>query len=172
MIKPFPVAARWAIRVTDEFFLQGDVERQHGMAVTPLCDREQKSRVAIQEGFIDFVCAPFFDALAILYPTLRPAALVMHANRVQWGDYSDARLELLRDHQQNSVDLFLSAGGRDDESPIHNSSSATFIFGAPRPLSCGPPSPPRPLDSGGASLPPGLSHTMSRRKNVRRSLTG
>jgi len=38
-----------------EPFLQGDVERQHGMAVTPLCDRAQQSRVAIQKGFIDFV---------------------------------------------------------------------------------------------------------------------
>ena len=55
VIKPFPVAARWALRVTDEFFLQGDVERQHGMVVTPLCDRAQQSRVAIQKGFIDFV---------------------------------------------------------------------------------------------------------------------
>ena len=76
VIKPFPVAARWALRVTDEFFLQGDVERQHGMVVTPLCDREQQSRVAIQKGFIDYVCAPFFDALATLYPALRPAVLL------------------------------------------------------------------------------------------------
>ena len=43
------------------------------MAVTPLCDRAQQSRVAIQKGFIDHVCAPFFDALATLYPALRPA---------------------------------------------------------------------------------------------------
>jgi cAMP-specific phosphodiesterase len=78
VIKPFPVAARWALRITDEFFLQGDVERQHDMLpVTALYDREHKSRVAIQTDFIDFVCKPFFDALAILYPVLRPAVLLI-----------------------------------------------------------------------------------------------
>ena len=34
---------------------QGDVERRHGMTLTPLCDRETQSRVAIQKGFIDYV---------------------------------------------------------------------------------------------------------------------
>ena len=34
----------------------------------------------------------------------------MHANRAEWGGYSDARLEELhRDHLQKSVDLFLSS---------------------------------------------------------------
>ena len=26
----------------------------------------------MQVGFIDYVCAPFFDAIATLYPNLRP----------------------------------------------------------------------------------------------------
>jgi len=169
VIKPFPVAARWALRVTDEFFLQGDVERQHGMLpVTPLCDRAQQSRVACQKGFIDYVCAPFFDAMATLYPALRPAVRVMHANRAKWAVCTDARLQLLRDlhqgivdlyHQQINVDLFLSTPlPRDDESPTHNSNSAAFIFGArpsPPPSSLGMSDP--------ASLPSGLSHTILRR---------
>ena len=184
VIKPFPVAARWALRVTDEFFLQGDVERQHGMAVTPLCDRAQQSRVAIQKGFIDFVCAPFFDTLAILYPTLRPAVLVMHANCAQWGDFSDARLELLRDHHQDNVGLCISRA----PSPSDDLPTASYIFGArsseraeppatPASLSVAcalPPPPPISPPSLGmhtAWLPPGLSHTMSRRKNIQRSLT-
>ena len=192
VIKPFPVAARWALRVTDEFFLQGDVERQHGMLVTPLCDRAQQSRVAMQKGFMDNVCVPFFDTLATLYPAMRPAVCVMHANRAQWGRYSDARLELLRDHNidensdhdQDSVDLCISSTLSDDVS------TASYIFGA-RPSEHAPPppspslsrshsppphlsvdlctfrpplSPPR-LDMHTASLPPGLSHTMSRREN-------
>ena len=27
------------LRITDEFFLQGDLERSRGMPVTPICDR-------------------------------------------------------------------------------------------------------------------------------------
>jgi len=60
VLKPFPIARRWALRVTDEFFGQGDLERVLNMDVTPICDRSTQGRVATQKGFIDFVCAPFF----------------------------------------------------------------------------------------------------------------
>ncbi|KAJ1466431.1 hypothetical protein T484DRAFT_1861651, partial [Baffinella frigidus] len=55
VLKPFDVARRWALRVTDEFFLQGDVEREFEMEVTPMCDRATQSRVALQTGFIKMV---------------------------------------------------------------------------------------------------------------------
>jgi len=174
VLKPFPVAARWALRVTDEFFLQGDVERQHGMLpVTPLCDRAQQSRVACQKGFIDYVCAPFFDAMATLYPALRPAVRVMHANRAQWDTYSDARLELLhRDHppllpSSPTPDALSS----DDAPPCSLSLSLSLALS----LSLSPsPSPlPRPsslpLDVRCTTLPPGLSQTLSRRNLLKRS---
>jgi hypothetical protein len=48
VLKPFPVARRWALRVTDEFFEQGDVEHARGMDVTPSCDRSTASRVGLQ----------------------------------------------------------------------------------------------------------------------------
>jgi hypothetical protein len=49
VLKPFPVARRWALCVTDEFFLQGDIERDLGLdPVTPACDRRTQSRVAMQ----------------------------------------------------------------------------------------------------------------------------
>jgi len=38
-LKPFPIAKKWAMRVTDEFFLQGDKERAQKMPTTPMCDR-------------------------------------------------------------------------------------------------------------------------------------
>ena len=54
MLKPFPVARRWALRVTDEFFLQGDVERDLGLdPVTPSCDRRTQSRVAMQVSTLE-----------------------------------------------------------------------------------------------------------------------
>ena len=39
VLKPFPIAKKWAMRVTDEFFLQGDKERAQKMPTTPMCDR-------------------------------------------------------------------------------------------------------------------------------------
>jgi hypothetical protein len=36
---PFDTPRRWVERLEQEFFLQGDVERAHGMAISPLFDR-------------------------------------------------------------------------------------------------------------------------------------
>ena len=55
VLKPFSIAKKWAMRVTDEFFLQGDKEKSHGMPLTPMCDRNTQGRVALQKGFVDFV---------------------------------------------------------------------------------------------------------------------
>jgi hypothetical protein len=55
VVKPAAVARRWALRVTDEFFSQGDAERAMGMEVSPTCDRFTVSRVALQTGFIDHI---------------------------------------------------------------------------------------------------------------------
>ncbi|EKX46145.1 hypothetical protein GUITHDRAFT_70918, partial [Guillardia theta CCMP2712] len=70
VLKPFEVAKKWALRVTDEFFLQGDMERASGMEVTPICDRTSQSRVAVQKGFIDFVITPFYTLVGNLLPDL------------------------------------------------------------------------------------------------------
>ncbi|KAJ1472019.1 hypothetical protein T484DRAFT_1976402 [Baffinella frigidus] len=102
VLKPFPIARRWALRVTDEFFAQGDVERARGMHVTPFCDRRTASRVGLQVGFIDAVCAPFFDAMATLYPGLGIDVERMHANRQRWASYSDTDLEAFRRAQHVS----------------------------------------------------------------------
>ncbi|KAJ1482889.1 hypothetical protein T484DRAFT_3635774 [Baffinella frigidus] len=74
VLKPFHIARRWALRITDEFLQQGDIELARGMEVSSACDRRTASRVQMQVGFVDFVCAPFFDAVATLYPgsTLNP----------------------------------------------------------------------------------------------------
>ncbi|KAJ1481498.1 hypothetical protein T484DRAFT_1807011 [Baffinella frigidus] len=43
VLKPFAVARRWAFRITDEFFQQGDEELARGMAITPICDPATQS---------------------------------------------------------------------------------------------------------------------------------
>jgi hypothetical protein len=65
VLKPFDVAKKWAVRVTDEFFLQGDIERAHGLDVTPMCDRYNQGRVDSQKGFVDFVIGPFYEQVCV-----------------------------------------------------------------------------------------------------------
>mmetsp|Transcript_24007 Transcript_24007/g.78106 ORF Transcript_24007/g.78106 Transcript_24007/m.78106 type:complete len:293 (-) Transcript_24007:292-1170(-) len=72
VLKPFDIAKKWAMRVTDEFFLQGDKEKASGMPLTPMCDRTSQGRVALQKGFVDFVIGPYYKLVAAAFPNLTP----------------------------------------------------------------------------------------------------
>ncbi len=61
---------RWANRVLEEFFLQGDQERAQGLPVSPLMDRHTTSLAISQINFIEFVVAPLFHQ--VIYFSLPP----------------------------------------------------------------------------------------------------
>lgn len=94
VIKPFEVAKKWAMRISDEFFLQGDMERANGMDVTPTCDRNTQKRVPLQKGFIDFVIGPFYSAVGMLLPELAESFQQLQINRDAWNAYDDAMLDV------------------------------------------------------------------------------
>ena len=59
--KPFEVSKKWAIAVTEEFYQQGDKEKERGVAVLPMFDRTVSTELAKgQLGFINFVAGKFF----------------------------------------------------------------------------------------------------------------
>jgi hypothetical protein len=92
VIRPMAVAKKWAVRITDEFFAQGDMEASLGLAVSGQCDRQTRTRVGLQKGFIDGVISPFYDRLVKAYPALeQPLAQVYH-NRQAWDLYDDPQL--------------------------------------------------------------------------------
>merc|ERR1712012_502250 len=55
---------RWSLRVTQEFFDQGEEERRLGLPVSALCDRKSLPDLGkSQRGFLEFVCLPLFEEL-------------------------------------------------------------------------------------------------------------
>ena len=38
--KPLSLYRQWTERIMDEFFRQGDLERQQGLDISPMCDRQ------------------------------------------------------------------------------------------------------------------------------------
>jgi len=101
VLKPFSVCKKWAMRVTDEFFLQGDKEKERKMGVTPMCDRETQGRVALQKGFIDFVVGPFYKLVGTVFPGSEQAFSLMAQNRTEWDNYTDDRL--LQEHEEEAA---------------------------------------------------------------------
>lgn len=51
--KPLDLYRQWTDRIMDEFFHQGDRERERGMEISPMCDKHtasvEKSQVGVQQ---------------------------------------------------------------------------------------------------------------------------
>lgn len=56
--RPWDISKKWSLKVCEEFFRQGDYERQLNLPVTSLCDRQSTSVPKIQTGFFKFVVSP------------------------------------------------------------------------------------------------------------------
>ena len=54
---------RWTLLISEEFFLQGDLEKEQGLPVSMYCDRETTDLAKSQAGFIKNIVLPIFDAL-------------------------------------------------------------------------------------------------------------
>ncbi|XP_024940687.1 uncharacterized protein LOC107267581 isoform X2 [Cephus cinctus] len=59
--RPWDISRKWSHKVCEEFFRQGDYERQLNLPVTPLCNRYTTSIPKIQVGFFKFVVAPLYE---------------------------------------------------------------------------------------------------------------
>lgn len=81
--KPTPIYLRWADLVVEEFYVQGDREREVGLPVSTFMDRENPQMAKSQVGFIDFVCKPLYEALSEVDPTL-PFLDNVETNRTRW----------------------------------------------------------------------------------------
>ncbi len=60
--KPRETYLRWADRIMEEFFRQGDREKELGLPVSPFMDRATTQVSKCQIGFIDFIVLPLYQA--------------------------------------------------------------------------------------------------------------
>ncbi|EDV22124.1 uncharacterized protein TRIADDRAFT_50691 [Trichoplax adhaerens] len=84
--KPWEVEQRVAELVTNEYFEQGDLEREQ-LNVTPsdLMNRDRKDRLPqMQVDFIDSICDELYKAFADISPSLRPMYDRLMDNRREW----------------------------------------------------------------------------------------
>ena len=80
--KPLLLHLSWTMRITQEFYDQGDQQRMQGMAITPLCDRDKDADMASSQlGFFKFVVEPPYEQLTAL------------AGRGPWNKNLDANKE-------------------------------------------------------------------------------
>ena len=69
------LAVHWADKALAEFFAQGDREKELGLPVSPLCDRDAVHRADSQIGFLKFVIRPTFVLLGEILPRVKEEVL-------------------------------------------------------------------------------------------------
>eukprot|EP00727_Mastigamoeba_balamuthi_P013994 m51a1_g9217 putative 3 -cyclic-nucleotide phosphodiesterase rega (905) ;mRNA; f:54092-57345 len=83
--RPWPACHRWARRVMDEFFAQGDAERALGLRVSPFMDRATADTPKCQLAFIKFVVRPMMELILPLCPAVAQRMLAnLGDNALAW----------------------------------------------------------------------------------------
>jgi len=85
-MKPWDLCRKYAYLCIDEFFAQGDSEKQLGIPVGMLNDRDKVNRPNSQIGFIEFMIAPYVEALVLIFPHSRGLAVNLGINLKNWVD--------------------------------------------------------------------------------------
>ncbi|KAL5275792.1 dnc family protein [Megaselia abdita] len=80
--KPLNLYTRWVKLLMEEFFLQGDKERENGMDISPMCDRDNATIEKSQVGFIDYIVHPLWETWAdLVHPDAQDILDTLEENR-------------------------------------------------------------------------------------------
>ncbi|KAM9763016.1 3',5'-cyclic-AMP phosphodiesterase 4C-like isoform 2-T2 [Menidia menidia] len=80
--KPLELYRKWTDRIMEEFFTQGDKERDKGMEISPMCDKQNASIEKSQVGFIDYVAHPLWETWAdLVHPDAQDILDTLEDNR-------------------------------------------------------------------------------------------
>ena len=91
--KPWSQHVAWSERIMEEFWEIGDKEKQLGISVSPLCDREVDTDLAgSQLGFFQFICNPFYELMADLVDPNMPPYAQLKSNFATWKEKHQSRL--------------------------------------------------------------------------------
>ncbi|KAJ9596595.1 hypothetical protein L9F63_012387, partial [Diploptera punctata] len=84
--RPWDISRKWSQKVCEEFFRQGDYERQLNLPVTSLCDRQSTSIPKIQAGFFKYVVSPLFEEWHRFLGTELSTMMMghLHGNQSRW----------------------------------------------------------------------------------------
>jgi cAMP-specific phosphodiesterase 4 len=87
--KDLSIHKKWVNLVLEEFFQQGDREKSLNLSVSPLMDRDTVDIASSQTGFIDFICAPLYNAFH-KYADISQVIDGIERNRAYWSkDHKD-----------------------------------------------------------------------------------
>ena len=87
--RPFKIADKWCDVLNNEFWRQGDNEKEQGFGLTsPLNDREHPDKPKSQIGFYNFICIPLYTQVARIFQPLSVNLESVKSNLEVWKSLS------------------------------------------------------------------------------------
>ena len=87
--KLFRISLKWVELLSEEFWRQGDLEKELNLPVSFLCDRADINIPKSQIGFISGFIIPTFESLVTIFPTLRYTIENANTNLKEWKKLMD-----------------------------------------------------------------------------------
>ncbi|CAL4062191.1 unnamed protein product [Meganyctiphanes norvegica] len=124
--RPWDISRKWSQKICDEFYRQGDYERQLSLPVTQTCDRYIMTVAKIQAGFIKFVVTPLFDEWNRWLRTKlsEKMCLNMKGNLQQWEKQLEIEAQELAKERETSTSLSVKEDEEDDDDDAITSTSS------------------------------------------------
>ncbi|CAF2816287.1 unnamed protein product [Rotaria sp. Silwood2] len=135
--KPLDIYIKWTDRIMEEFWRQGDKERDLGLEISPMCDRHVASVEKHQVGFIEFIVHPLWETWAdLVYPDASTILETLEQNR----DWYQARLSSPSSSSTTTGNLSNSPTNINISSSQHQDSiqplpSSSSLSSSPSPMS-------------------------------------
>jgi hypothetical protein len=82
--RPFDISLKWVELLSEEFWRQGDIEKEHNLPVSFLCDRDNINVPQSQKGFISGFILSTYDCLSNIFPSLRYTYDNANNNLKEW----------------------------------------------------------------------------------------
>ncbi|XP_052274337.1 probable 3',5'-cyclic phosphodiesterase pde-5 isoform X2 [Dreissena polymorpha] len=119
--KPWKMQLDTVKYIFEEFYQQGDEEKEKGLTPMPMMDREKKHELPqLEVGFLVGICLPCYDLMVQILPETRPMKEGAVANMKKWKQLAeksreDVEKELRIDSSQRRHSLIQYGEHLDDE---------------------------------------------------------
>ncbi len=88
--RDFEVAKTWTYLLFEEFFAQGDHEKELGLPISFLCNRGTTNVPKMQPGFVNGITLPLWTVLVEIMPEMKEFVDEARANCVKWDSYEES----------------------------------------------------------------------------------
>ncbi|KHN86708.1 putative 3',5'-cyclic phosphodiesterase pde-4 [Toxocara canis] len=119
--KPIELYQNWNQRILEEYWRQGDRERDLGLEISPMCDRNNVTIEKSQVGFIDYIVHPLYETWAdLVHPHAQNILDQLVMNR-EWYQARIPEEQERREDEEREESLSI----REESSASQNAADAT-----------------------------------------------